>query len=86
MQRNNQDHCPCCRSTAVLEADEGTQNMALIYSSTWLMEHAGNLDTVLMEFLRRNFSKEVKAKQKSNEYDAGVDRYGKAYDTKCSIM
>ena len=39
-----------------------------------------------MKFLKTYFPAEVKMKQKQNEHDAGVDKYGEAYDKKCELM
>lgn len=48
---------------------------------------ADNLDLELMEFLKTNFPREVKMKQKENERAAGVDRYGEDFDkAKCAVM
>ncbi|KAF4301347.1 putative RING finger protein [Botryosphaeria dothidea] len=45
-----------------------------------------NLDPALAKFLVKYFPDEVKAKQKENERAAGVDRYGEAYNDKCTVM
>ncbi|OCK84381.1 RING-14 protein-like protein [Lepidopterella palustris CBS 459.81] len=68
MQKDEQDHCPLCRSKVVMEAC------------------AENLDDDLAAYLKKWFPKEVKAKQKMNEYLAGIDEYGEAYKAKCVVM
>lgn len=49
---------------------------------------ANNLDMTLAQFLKENFKDAVKAKQKENEYLAGVDRFGESYKGthKCVVM
>ena len=50
-------------------------------------QRSDNLDLDLMSFLKTNFPREVKAKQKENEYAAGVDMYGDDYDkVRCTLM
>ncbi|KAA6408867.1 MAG: hypothetical protein FRX48_07211 [Lasallia pustulata] len=44
-----------------------------------------NLDPALLDFLKRYFPGEVRTKQKENERDAAIDKYGKEYD-KCHVM
>lgn len=59
-----------------------------------LLEHAytdivaDNLDRELSKFMKTNFKAAVKAKQKENEIQAGVDRWGAQYDYshKCTVM
>lgn len=45
----------------------------------------GNLDPALMNFLKRYFPKEVKAKQKENERALAIDKWGEDFD-KCILM
>ncbi|KAK5454228.1 hypothetical protein LTS15_006228 [Exophiala xenobiotica] len=47
-----------------------------------------NLDRELIKFMKTNFKAAVKAKQKENEIQAGVDRWGAQYDYshKCTVM
>ena len=64
--------------------------VSLIHSSNSAgirLTAADNLDLELMEFLKSNFPREVKIKQKENERAAGVDRYGEDFDkAKCAVM
>jgi E3 ubiquitin-protein ligase BAH len=48
---------------------------------------AANLDPALVNFLRRYFPDEVKAKQKLNERMAAIDQFGEEYvDARCCVM
>ena len=47
---------------------------------------SANLDHGLIEFLKRFFPAEVKAKQKQNERDAAADRFGSGQNMTCVIM
>ncbi|KAI9844492.1 MAG: hypothetical protein M1837_005575 [Sclerophora amabilis] len=46
---------------------------------------SANLDPALINFLKRYFPDEVKAKQRENERAAAVDKWGEEYD-KCTVM
>lgn len=86
MQREHQDRCPLCRGASVMEASSGEFNY-LSGSTNLQLTVADNLDLELMEFLKTNFPREVKIKQKENERAAGVDRYGEDFDkAKCAVM
>jgi hypothetical protein len=45
-----------------------------------------NIDEDMMIYLKKWFPEEVKAKQKYNAHMAGVDQYGEAYNTRCTVM
>lgn len=47
-----------------------------------------NLDRELMKFLKANFKNAVKQKQRDNEIQAGIDRWGAQYQNaqKCILM
>ena len=86
MQRARQAHCPLCRSSTVMAASSGK----FVFQPSrhyLLIMKLDNLDTKLMDFLKRTFPREVKLKQKENEHAAGVDQYGEDFDkAKCALM
>lgn len=47
-----------------------------------------NLDRELLKFLKTNFKGAVKEKQRENEIQAGIDRWGAQYENsqKCIVM
>ncbi len=47
-----------------------------------------SVDRELMAFLKDNFKADVKTKQKDNEVQAGIDRWGVHYkeSQKCNVM
>ena len=89
MQREEQGHCPLCRSDVIMKADSGKCFFSLIYQTDILThDSTDNVDTQLMKFLEKNFKAEVKEKQKANEIAAAVDRFGEPYmePLKCVVM
>lgn len=66
-----------------MQADSGTLSYPTKHTS--LTRLLGNLDPALLSFLKRYFPVEVKAKQKENERNAAIDRYGEEFD-RCQIM
>lgn len=48
-------------------------------------KNPANLDIALANFLTMFFPVEVKLKQRENERDSGIDRYGESY-AKCIIL
>ena len=84
MQRAKNDHCPLCRGSVVLQADSSTHTLAPEHSVI-TNDPSANLDPALMDFLKKYFPAEVKAKQRENERSAAADKYGKEFPT-CEIM
>ncbi|EKG12194.1 Zinc finger RING-type protein [Macrophomina phaseolina MS6] len=78
-------HIFCIRCLIVLQ--RAKENHCPLCRGNVVMEaDSQNLDPALANFLAKYFPDEVKAKQKENEKAAGVDRYGEAYNDKCTVM
>ena len=86
MQRAREDHCPLCRGAVVMQADSSKQ-FQVPDTILDLTLSLANLDPALINFLKKYFPAEVKAKQRANEHDAGIDRYGERYiHSTCRVM
>lgn len=80
------EHVFCVRCLIVMQRAR-QDHCPLCRSKGVMGASSDNLDLDLMSFLKTNFPREVKAKQKENEYAAGVDMYGDDYDkVRCTLM
>jgi len=77
MQTNKQHKCPLCREETVGDANSGMPIFAIHEGPADKV--SDNLDIQLAEFLKKWFPDEVKAKQKQNVIQAGIDEYGECY-------
>ncbi|KAF2760730.1 RING-14 protein [Pseudovirgaria hyperparasitica] len=78
-------HVFCIRCLVVMQNEKKTM-CPLCREKVLLQANTDNIDPALSNFLKEYFPNEVKAKQKSNEYQAGVDEYGEHFDEGCMIM
>lgn len=78
-------HIFCIRCLIVLQRAR-EDHCPLCRGDVVMEADSQNLDPALAKFLVKYFPDEVKAKQKENERAAGVDRYGEAYNDKCTVM
>ena len=80
-------HVFCIRCLIVMQRAE--QDHCPLCREPGVLEASSlNLDKKLQAFLKANFPKEVKAKQRENEFEAGVDRFGEDFKGthKCIVM
>jgi E3 ubiquitin-protein ligase BAH len=78
-------HVFCIRCLIVMQTKK-QENCPLCRKKTVGMADSDNLDNELATFLKRWFPDEVKAKQKYNELQAGIDQYGEEFGEKCAVM
>jgi E3 ubiquitin-protein ligase BAH len=80
-------HVFCIRCLIVMQRVE-QDHCPLCREPTVLEASSLNMDKKLQAFLKTNFPNEVKAKQRENEFAAGVDRFGEDFNGthKCAVM
>ena len=80
-------HVFCIRCLIVMQRAE-QDHCPLCREPTVLEASSLNMDKKLQAFLKANFPNEVKAKQRENEFAAGVDRFGEDFNGthKCAVM
>lgn len=80
-------HVFCIRCLIVMQRAE-QDHCPLCREPTVLEASSLNMDKKLQAFLKANFPNEVKAKQRENEFEAGVDRFGEDFkgNHKCTVM
>ncbi|EXJ89781.1 hypothetical protein A1O3_02848 [Capronia epimyces CBS 606.96] len=80
-------HVFCIRCLVVLQR-EGRDHCPLCREDVVLEATSENLDRELMKFLKANFKGAVKQKQRDNEIQAAIDRWGAQYENaqKCTVM
>ncbi|OCK90991.1 RING-14 protein-like protein [Cenococcum geophilum 1.58] len=78
-------HVFCIRCLIVMQRDRN-DHCPLCREKGVMEANKEHLDDDLAKYLTKWFPEEVKAKQKENEFLAGVDEYGEAYKTKCAVM
>ncbi|KAI1625528.1 SPX domain-containing protein [Exophiala viscosa] len=80
-------HIFCIRCMVVLQREE-QDRCPMCREGVVLEASSENLDKDLMKFMKSNFTAAVKAKQKENEIQAGIDRWGAQYENsqKCIVM
>ncbi|KAI9738325.1 MAG: hypothetical protein M1834_008823 [Cirrosporium novae-zelandiae] len=80
-------HSFCIRCLVVMQR-ENQDHCPLCRENVVMQADSDNIDRELVKFLKKNFPKEVKEKQKENEYLAGVDMYGPDFKemTPCIVM
>lgn len=80
-------HVFCIRCLIVMQRAE-QDHCPLCREPTVLEASSLNMDKKLQAFLKANFPNEVKAKQRENEFAAGVDRFGEDFKGthKCVVM
>ena len=83
------NHLFCIRCMIVLQREEKTK-CPLCRDEVVMEATERNIDGETVEFMKKNFKADVKAKQKQNEIAAGIDRWGAAYEQvqgqKCVVM
>ncbi|KAL2404610.1 putative RING finger protein C6B12.07c [Exophiala dermatitidis] len=80
-------HVFCVRCLVVMQREE--QSHCPLCREEVVMEATSeNLDRELLKFLKTNFKGAVKEKQRENEIQAGIDRWGAQYENsqKCVVM
>ncbi|KAL9123213.1 MAG: hypothetical protein Q9187_000230 [Circinaria calcarea] len=77
-------HVFCIRCMIIMQRAKN-DHCPLCRGTVVMQADSGNLDPALMSFLKRYFPTEVKAKQKENERNAAIDKYGKELE-RCQIM
>ncbi|KIW61160.1 hypothetical protein PV05_01317 [Exophiala xenobiotica] len=85
--RLNCGHVFCIRCMLVMQRAL-QERCPLCREPVVLEATSDNLDRELIKFMKTNFKAAVKAKQRENEIQAGVDRWGTQYDYshKCTVM
>lgn len=78
-------HIFCIRCLVVMQRAR-EDHCPLCRGAVIMEADSTNLDPALVNFLKRYFPDEVKAKQRENERAAGVDQYGEAYNVRCCVM
>ena len=80
-------HVFCIRCLIVMQRAEQDQ-CPLCRQGVVMEASSEELDTDMTKFLKKNFPNEVKAKQKANEFAAGVDQFGEGFKGthRCTIM
>jgi len=80
-------HIFCIRCMIVLQREE-QDRCPMCREGVVLEASSENVDKELMKFMKNNFKAAVKAKQKENEIQAGIDRWGAQYENaqKCIVM
>jgi hypothetical protein len=80
-------HIFCIRCMIVLQREE-QDRCPMCREGVVLEASADNLDKEMMKFMQSNFKAAVKVKQKENEIQAGIDRWGAQYENaqKCIVM
>lgn len=82
-------HLFCIRCLIVLQREE-KDHCPLCREEVVLEATEKNIDQEMVKFLKANFKRDVKDKQKQNEIAAGVDRWGEAYynvqNQRCEVM
>ncbi|KAK6364996.1 hypothetical protein LTS17_011692 [Exophiala oligosperma] len=80
-------HIFCIRCMVVMQREE-KDHCPLCRQPVVLEASSANVDRELLKFMKANFKSEVKAKQRDNEIQAGIDRWGAQYENskKCNVM
>ncbi|KAK4946533.1 hypothetical protein LTR10_014385 [Elasticomyces elasticus] len=80
-------HIFCIRCMVVLQREE-QDRCPMCREGVVLDASSDNLDKDLMKFMEKNFKVAVRTKQKENEIQAGIDRWGAQYENaqKCIVM
>lgn len=86
MQRADKEECALCREKVVLEATSG--KLPTPDSCLNANDDRDDIDHELSKFMKQNFSKDVKQKQRENEIAAGVDQFGESFESthRCAVM
>ncbi|KIX01131.1 uncharacterized protein Z518_10197 [Rhinocladiella mackenziei CBS 650.93] len=81
------NHVFCIRCLIVLQT-RGQDRCPLCREEVVLEADSRNLDKQLMKFMKANFKPEVKEKQRYNEIQEGINRWGAQYENaqKCVVM
>jgi len=80
-------HLFCIRCLIVLQNQE-QDHCPLCREEVVMEATSDNIDREMVKFLKTNFKKAVKQKQKDNEIQAGIDLWGAQYENarKCIVM
>ena len=81
------EHIFCIRCLIVMQRDEQT-DCPLCREKVVMEADSEHIDANLQAFLKANFPKEIKEKQKENEIAAGVDQFGEGFKGthRCTVM